>query len=369
MLRKLKNNLVRNITNIPGWRTNRKIVVIESDDWGSVRMPSIEVRDELRTKGVEFSDRGYDNVDTLASSEDLNALFEVLSRFNDKNGNHPVITANTIVGNPDFDKIKASNFTEYYYEPFTDTLEKYYPNENVFGMWELGMKDKVFHPQFHGREHLNAQMWLKFLKADHQEVKAGFEKGLFSMVVEEDPRKRFLDSYNINNKSEQSFVQQSVAEGLKLFEDIFGFKSLSAIAACYTWDPYIEEIYKEYGVKYIQSGRVQRSSINENGKYIRHYTGQKNIHGQIYFVRNAFFEPSQRSGDSVLSCLKEIEASFFWHKPAIISAHRLNFIGALDKSNRDKNLLSLSRLLSKIEEKYPEVEYLTSDELGRLMVS
>ena len=34
------------LINIPGWRTNRHIVVIESDDWGSIRMPSCEVDEE-----------------------------------------------------------------------------------------------------------------------------------------------------------------------------------------------------------------------------------------------------------------------------------------------------------------------------------
>lgn len=31
---KLISNLAHNLLNIPGWHTNRKIVVIESDDWG-----------------------------------------------------------------------------------------------------------------------------------------------------------------------------------------------------------------------------------------------------------------------------------------------------------------------------------------------
>lgn len=39
----LKQYITHNLLNIPGWRTNRKIVVIESDDWGSIRMPSQEV--------------------------------------------------------------------------------------------------------------------------------------------------------------------------------------------------------------------------------------------------------------------------------------------------------------------------------------
>ena len=35
------------ITNIKGWRTNRKIVVIESDDWGTIRMSSKEAFNSL----------------------------------------------------------------------------------------------------------------------------------------------------------------------------------------------------------------------------------------------------------------------------------------------------------------------------------
>lgn len=35
--------VIKNFSNLPGWRTNRKIVVIESDDWGSIRMPSLTI--------------------------------------------------------------------------------------------------------------------------------------------------------------------------------------------------------------------------------------------------------------------------------------------------------------------------------------
>ena len=44
----LKQNLLRNLSNLPGWRTRRHIVVIESDDWGSIRMASHESFRRLR---------------------------------------------------------------------------------------------------------------------------------------------------------------------------------------------------------------------------------------------------------------------------------------------------------------------------------
>ena len=40
---KLKQIISHNLLNIPGWRTKRKLVVIESDDWGAIRMPSKEI--------------------------------------------------------------------------------------------------------------------------------------------------------------------------------------------------------------------------------------------------------------------------------------------------------------------------------------
>ena len=46
MLDKIK----RHISNIPGWRTNRKLVVFESDDWGSIRMPDKKTFEKIQNQ-------------------------------------------------------------------------------------------------------------------------------------------------------------------------------------------------------------------------------------------------------------------------------------------------------------------------------
>ena len=49
--------------------------------------------------------------------QDLQPKIEAIKKkYKDKNNNHPVITACAVVGNPDFEKIKASKFTKYYFE-------------------------------------------------------------------------------------------------------------------------------------------------------------------------------------------------------------------------------------------------------------
>ena len=40
-------SLLKKISAIPDWKTRRRIVVIESDDWGSLRMPSMNAFKKL----------------------------------------------------------------------------------------------------------------------------------------------------------------------------------------------------------------------------------------------------------------------------------------------------------------------------------
>ena len=90
----------------------------------------------------------------------------------------------------------------------------------------------------------------------------------------------------------------------------------------------------------------------------------------VILVRNVVFEPTEDRGiDWVNYAFKQIEAAFFWNKPAIISSHRVNFCGHIDPKNREKGLNALKQLLKKIVEKWPDVEFMSADELGDLIAT
>ena len=87
-------------------------------------------------------------------------------------------------------------------------------------------------------------------------------------------------------------------------------------------------------------------------------------------MRNAFFEPSSDlNKDWIRSCLKDIDMAFKWKKPAIISSHRVNYIGGINQSNRTRGLRLLNELLKIIIVKYPDVEFMSSDHLGKLIIN
>ena len=69
----------------------------------------------------------------------------------------------------------------------------------------------------------------------------------------------------------------------------------------------------------------------------------------------------------VASALSQIKQAFYWGKPAIVSTHRVNYVGGMDMEHRDNNLRLLDQLLGKILAMWPDVEFTSSDELAAMM--
>lgn len=357
------------VTNLRGPLLLDQIVVFESDDWGAVRTPSNESLSRLKQLGVNVNDCHYTLYDSLASSEDLTALFEVLGSTEDVNGQNPVLTANTIVGNPDFQRIKERDYQEYVWEDFRTSIRRLDDSDDPFKVWKQGIANKLFHPQFHGREHLNISRWIRALQKNDTITKEAFNQGICSLSghILSNPRGSHLAAYDGSVDEKIFSVDEIVKEGLTKFKQIFGYSSKSMIAPNYVWNDEVEEAGFAKGVRYIQSSTAQRlpSSFGAKTQIKRHYMGQRNILGQMYLLRNCHFEPSSNPHkDWVDSCLNEISIAFKMKKPAIISTHRVNFVGRLNEKNRDRGLNDLSKLLNVIIKKWPDVRFMTSDQLG-----
>jgi len=54
-------------------------------------------------------------------------------------------------------------------------------------------------------------------------------------------------------------------------------------------------------------------------------------------------------------------------KPAVISSHRINYVGFLHEKNRDKTLNYLRQILKTALNKWSDLEFMHSDQLGRLI--
>ncbi len=311
--------------------------------------------------------------DALASEEDLEALFQVLSSVKDHRGNPARLTANCVMGNPDFDRIRESGFREYHFERFTETMKRYPKHSGSFELWKQGMEAGIFHPQYHGREHVNVPHWMDDLEAGNSLVRQAFDLNMLSISSEpvEKPI-TYMESMEYRTDQQKDIIAASLLEGMEVFTEIFGWVPESFIGTCYTWSSDHSRMLGEKGIRYLQGIPLQRQprtgGKRQRYRHTFHYTGQKNRAGQRYLVRNAYYEPSiDPVKYDMASCMHRLKIAFDWKRPAIIGSHRLNYIGFIDEENRKLNLEGLERLLKEMLRRWPDIEFVSSDQLGQIL--
>ena len=361
----VKEEVLRSWTNFRGWRTKRRIVVFESDDWGAIRMRDPSALREMQRRGVCLNSSSYDRLDCLESRADLEMLFELLESYRDRTTNPPIFTFNTIMGNPDFEAIRANDFAEYSCESLWESYRRY-RDQDLQQVWKDAMSASLIRPQFHGREHLNIRVWMEDLRKDYAETRIAFDQDYYGIRR---PNSSGMSKYMAAcwpvSPQHLKEIQEIVADGMVKFEEAFGFPSKTFVACNFVLPRDLEPTLKSEGIELIQGTRGQLAPTATGKRSIRRsFTGQRNALGQLYSVRNVKFEPFEdRSRDWAASALAEIRESFFWRKPAIVQTHRVNYVSGMDERNRDTSLRQLDRLLKNILATWPDVEFMSSDQL------
>lgn len=363
-------NIRKNLSNVIGWQTKRRIVVIESDDWGSIRTRSKKDYNSMVSKGLHLENSIFTRNDCLESNTDLEKLFDLLSKFKDSTGRHPVITPMCIMANPDFDRIKKSNFQQYYFENFVDTCNRYPDHDRVLNLWQQGINERLFVPGFHGREHLRVSSWMRELQKGNEGLLKAFEHESFGVSRYnglEIPE--YLGAFHIELASDIVYLKKVIESGAELFNLNCGYKPTHFIAPNRESAKALDSTLSKVGIEYMTMAKLRHYPIGgEKYKIDFNWLGKRNKElNQTYITRNCTFEPSLTNIDYVDRCLKEVEIAFKWKKPAIISSHRVNYIWSIHEDNATFCLQSLSQFLSSVVNKWPDVEFMTSTELGILM--
>lgn len=345
------------------YRTDRRqIVIFESDDWGAIRMPSPHILSEVISHGYEADKNIYESLDHLEREEDLLHLSSVLEGFIDKNGHHPAFTLNYVMTNPIFEKALEGVFET---EPFISTYKHQYKADYPLNIVN---NSEVFKPQYHCFCHFNIYKWMEALKKDIRGMRWLCEKGCVGTHLSKEQGNPFVKHYDAATQEELILLDSYLSKGLKLFQEIFGFESITAIASNYLWPKSLNKTFLRNGVKYLQGSRFQLEAEINNSKHIPHWIGQKESSGIVFGVRNCIFEPVYHGDNAVNRCFIDIANAFRHHKPAIVCSHRLNYMGYLDPDNRTKNLRLLKQLLDKMLTAFPDIEFMTSDQFAGMIM-
>ena len=75
------------------------------------------------------------------------------------------------------------------------------------------MSQRLFHPQFHGREHLNVNRWMRFLQTNQGRSRFAFDKETtFSGEVDYN----FMEALDYDHKNELREQANILTDGLQI---------------------------------------------------------------------------------------------------------------------------------------------------------
>lgn len=351
----------RGLKNAFARTSDQRIVVFESDDWGSQRVPSKAAMERLVAKGILSGQGAYDR-ETLENAEDLTALGDTLASVRDSAGQPAVFTCFVNPANPDFEKIRESGFEAYCWETTSQTLERRGDRREVQAAWRAGREAGLLDVEYHGREHLQVRLWLEYLRTS-PEVRAAFDEGYYSVPVTGVPpiARGFRASYFFASPDEIPVLEEIVVTGAQIFAREYGRTAEVFCPPNNVFHPRLYAAVKRAGCKCIIR---HTRNIQPDGKGgATTVWGQRGVAeaGLSWYGRNALFEPEQ--GFGVDHALGQVRSAFAWGVPAIISTHRVNYAGGIDPAVRDRGAAALMELLQRIVSIWPEVRFLSSRRL------
>jgi hypothetical protein len=169
-------------------------------------------------------------------------------------------------------------------------------------------------------------------------------------------------------------MKASLEDGLSKFHSTFGFSSDSMIPNNYIWPNTLEPVLVNAGVKYLQGMKMLPHNLPmglSKRKYTIRASGRKSKSGLLNLVRNTAFEPAfyDHKKKELYKCLDEIKMAFRLKQPAVISMHRLNFVGSIKEKNRIENLIVFRELLEAIVKEWPDTKFWDSVQLGDYLIN
>ncbi len=309
------------------------VLIFESDDWGAGPLSQITA---------------------------LSRIKEILARYSDKKGHHPVMTLGVVLSIPDSNKIIRTGYRSY----FAKRLDHpdFLP---IKTMMLNGLTQGVFDLHLHGMAHYWPDNLMRALQTD-KKVQQWLNQGY--LLTEELPST--LQSRWTNNKQlptiplNHNEVDRAVKEEVEEFKKQFGTKPTVVVPPTFIWDEFVEQSWRKCAINYLitpgqyYDHRDKRGKPSGNEEKI--VNGQLSRTGLTYMVRNDYFEPGL--GHTAEKAVKELDIKTHLAQPTLLEIHRFNFIQ--NEAITKNSLLELEKVITLALEKYPDIMFLSTQVLA-----
>lgn len=368
MIKKVRRLLRHFLQNVSLKKTSDILIAFDSDDWGATRVPSLKIRELLDSLNEKMLQDYFTTYDGLESDEDLELLIFLLKKYSDFKGNHPNITLNICVNNPDYKYIYENNFKDYKSQIFFETYSslEYMNSSNCLALINKGKELSVFSVQMHGSEHLNVLRWMSD-GLNSVSIINSCRNGISSCGLDYNKGNRFayMDELNYYFDCELEFCLNRLSLSKKVLENIFNQKMVCITPSCGVIPKKFKKIIDKLNLKYTKGAFKQFLAQRKKDKLKSVFIVKRKKNGINFLVRNCTFEPTLNRF-AVSDCMEDIDYAIKHKKPCIISTHRINYTSRVMVENRDKSLKELAFLIEKILKKYPKAQFVSTDYLAVL---
>lgn len=368
-----KNTINNNLKNVLGWKTNRKLLAFAVDDYGNIGLHSLKAKIVLLNNNVALNGR-FSELDALDTTKDFEDLFEILSSVKDSKGRFAIFTTYALPANVDFKKTLEKGL--FVPENLNETYEKLSSDEPISygGALELlkeGINSELIRPQFHGREHLNQLVFNRLISDNNRELLLNLKQQSIAGIPNHSsyPNVRVSEAFSYSEESEVENHKEIIIDGINRFIQVYGYRPTSFTPPAMLIHPKLYPFLEQLGFNAIDKPRKNRVHLGKGKYHVEsNKLGIRKDENHVTIVRNCLFEPNSRNINWVDFTFAQIKAAFYWGKPAIISSHRVNYCGHIDPMNRVNGLRELKSLLEKVVRTWPEIEFVSVDELANIII-
>lgn len=306
------------------------ILIVESDDWGAG-----PVKPQARA---------------------LSRLGNVLLKYNDYTGRHPVVTLALILATPDGLAIRRE--MRYGRHLLDDTM--FSP---VVAAINCGRVAGIFSLQLHGLEHF----WPDTLMVSMDPSVQAWLRDESPPATESLPsplQSRWVDASTLPTRPHSADkIEAAVAGETDLFERLFGQRAMVVVPPTFVWTREVEQAWVRHGVHTVITPGRRYTCRDETGKpgcaegpFLNGMSGA----GVTYLVRDDYFEPER--GHTAEQALRALDRKWSQGRPCLLETHRANFIG--DSAVAERSFTEIDRLYAEALFRFPSLRFVSCEELG-----
>lgn len=297
-----------------------------------------------------------------AHGQQLHRIARILARHHDGQGHPAVMTLGIALALPDTERMKPGNYQQYYRKLLSPLS-----CPAICDVMRRGVASGIFSLQLNGLEYYWPGTLLWAIKTNPK-IKDWLLSDEFpgTEALPAHLQSRWTDTRTLPSRPlPEHEIKAEAALEVKIFSRLFGAPPQVVVPPAFLWNSVVEKAWAEAGVRVIVTPgqryeeRDRDSSMMAKGQPI--HNSQLNEYGQIYMVRDDYFEPAL--GHLAEKGLASLANKTRLARPTLLESHRFNFVD--DPDVADSALHELDRLLEVVIKHFPDVLFMSTGKLAQ----